>query len=168
MVQVLDVVVGKVGDYCSGFWVFVEEMFVGICVVEGFVVLVFVVDGFYYQFFQDVVGVFGQQGILVIVLQQFDYVLVVVMEYVFQFLDDFVVVVYWVVQVLQVVVYYEDQVVQVFMVGQGDGIQGFWFVVFVVVDEVLYFVVGFFDQVMVFQVVYELCLVDGGQWVQVY
>lgn len=146
----------------------VEEVFVDVGVVFCFVVLVFVVDDFVYVLLQQVGGVFGEQWVLEVILDDFVDVLFGVVEYVFQFLDDFGVIVDWVVEVLQVVVDDEDQVVQFFVVGQGDCVEGFWFVVFVVVYEVLDFLFVGGDEIVVFQVFYEVCLVDCLDWVKVY
>lgn len=45
----LDVIVRYVGYKCCGFRVFVEEVFMGVFVVFGFIVLVFIVYGFIYK-----------------------------------------------------------------------------------------------------------------------
>lgn len=93
-----------------------------VSVVFGFEGLVVVVNGFVYQLNQFIVGVFMQQFILMVVLDNFDNVLVSIIEDVFQFVNDFVVIGDWVVQMLQVVVDDEDQVVQFFMGGDGDSV----------------------------------------------
>ncbi|MNB95677.1 hypothetical protein D3C75_428630 [compost metagenome] len=165
-VQAPDVVVGQTGHHRSGFRVLAEEMLAGIRPAEGLAVLVFAVDGFHHQLFQDAVGVLGQQGIPVTAPQQLDDIPAAATEHAFQFLDDLAVAAHRAVQALQVAVHHEDQVVQAFTAGQCDGTEGFRLVALAVADEAPHLAVGLLDQATVFQVAHELRLVDGGQRAQ--
>lgn len=46
------------------------------------------------------------------------------------------------------------------MCSKVDGVMVFWFVYFVVVQEILDFMVCYVDMVVVVYVFYELCLID--------
>lgn len=168
VVQCLNLFVSLVSYQCGGFWIFIEEVFMYVSVVFGFESLVVVVNGFVYQLDKFIVGVFMQQFILMIVLYDFDNVLVSICKDVFQFVNNFVIIGDWVIKMLQVIVDNKDQVVQFFMGGDGDCVFGFWFIYFVVVEEGVNGLFRGIFQVMVFQIFQEFCLVDSIDWVQFY
>ena len=141
-----------------------EKFLANVCAILGFVGLILTVNGLFHQASQQAFVILGEQRIPARTPDDLDDIPARATERGLEFLDDLAIAPHGPVQALQVAIDDENQIVETFANRHRDRAHRLGFVHFAIAKEAPDLAIRGRNQLPVFEVTHEACLVDGHHW----